>query len=61
MMKYINYLVVNLEIYDMNKYIDLVAIGNLAATLLGYLPALAAAFTIAWYSYKFYQEFRKSK
>lgn len=43
------------------KSVDVVAIGNLAATLMGWLPAVAAGFTIAWYCYKFYQEFRKSK
>lgn len=44
----------------MTKTIDAVAIGNLVGTLFGWLPAVAAALTIAWYVYKFYQEFKKS-
>ena len=41
--------------------LDCAAIGNVIATILGWLPAIAALFTILWYSIRIYEYFKSKK
>lgn len=44
------------------KYsLDAVAVGNMVATIIGWLPAIAALFTIVWTGIQIYSWYKKRK
>jgi hypothetical protein len=46
---------------DFKHALDLTAIGTTVGTLSGYLPAIAALFTIVWTGIRIYDRFKGNK
>lgn len=41
--------------------LETISVFTIVGTLLGWLPLIAAAYSVAWYTYLFYQEYKKRK